>query len=68
MNVKPDVVVINDLRIMGQMYRSMPEEFLYQKERGEWEDYGNQWLKKAVLNPNYKDVYPRDFVNTPKRY
>lgn len=64
--VKPDVVIINDVRIMGQMYKSMPEEFLYQKERGEWEDYGNQWLKKATLNPDYKNVRVRDFVNTPK--
>jgi hypothetical protein len=30
-NVEPDVVIINDVRIMGQMYKSMPEEFLYEK-------------------------------------
>jgi hypothetical protein len=65
-NVEPDVVIINDVRIMGQMYKSMPEEFLYEKERGEWEAYGNQWLKKAVLNPDYNDVDSADFKNTPK--
>ena len=65
-DVKPDVVIINDVRIMGQMYKSMPEEFLYEKERGEWEAYGNQWLKKAILNPDYNDVDSADFKNTPK--
>jgi hypothetical protein len=65
-NVEPDVVIINDVRIMGQMYKSMPEEFLYEKERGEWEAYGNQWLKKAVLNPSYDDVDSADFKNIPK--
>ena len=64
-NVQPDVVIINDVRIMGQMYKSMPEEFLYEKSRGEWEDYGNQWLKKATLNPSYDDVDPVNFKNSP---
>ena len=74
-NVQPDVVIINDVRIMGQMYQeARPWIKAIEGEQGngsppmrsQWEAYGTQWAEKVTLNPSYDNVDPVDFVNSPK--
>lgn len=74
-NVQPDVVIINDVRIMGQMYQeARPWIKAIEGEQGngsppmrsQWEAYGTQWAEKVTLNPSYDNVDPVDFKNTPK--
>ncbi len=74
-NVQPDVVIINDVRIMGKMYQeARPWIKAIEGEQGngsppmrsQWEAYGTQWAEKVTLNPSYDDVDPVDFKNTPK--
>lgn len=72
-NVKPDVVIINDVRIMGQMYqearpwiKAIEDDTDSPPMRSQWEAYGTQWAEKVILNPSYDNVDPVDFKNTPK--
>ena len=72
-NVQPDVVIINDVRIMGKMYQeARPWIKAIEGDAGsppmksQWEAYGTQWAEKVTLNPSYDDVDPVDFVNSPK--
>ena len=72
-NVQPDVVIINDVRIMGKMYQeARPWIKAIEGDAGsppmksQWEAYGTQWAEKVTLNPSYDNVDPVDFVNSPK--
>lgn len=71
-NVQPDIVIINDVRIMGQMYKearpwvkAIEDNTGLPPKRSQWEAYGTQWAEKATLNPDYKNVDPQDFKNSP---
>ncbi len=72
-NVQPDVVIINDVRIMGQMYqearpwvKAIEDDTSSPPMRSQWEAYGTQWAEKVTLNPSYDNVDSADFKNTPK--
>jgi len=72
-NVQPDVVIINDVRIMGQMYqearpwiKAIEDDTSSPPMRSQWEAYGTQWAEKVTLNPSYDNVDPVDFKNSPK--
>jgi hypothetical protein len=72
-NVQPDVVIINDVRIMGQMYqearpwiKAIEDDTSSPPMRSQWEAYGTQWAEKVTLNPSFDDVDPVDFKNSPK--
>ncbi len=71
-NVQPDVVIINDVRLMGQMYKearpwvkAIEDNTGLPPKRSQWEAYGTQWAEKATLDPDYKNVDPQDFKNSP---
>lgn len=72
-NVQPDVVIINDVRIMGQMYKearpwikAIEGDAGSPPMRSQWEAYGTQWAEKVTLDPSYDDVDSQDFKDTPK--
>ena len=72
-NVQPDVVIINDVRIIGKMYqearpwiKAIEDDTSSPPTRSQWEAYGTQWAEKATLNPSFDDVDPVDFKNSPK--
>ena len=72
-NVQPDVVIINDVRIMGKMYqearpwiKAIEDDTDSPPMRSQWEAYGTQWAEKVILNPSYDNVDPVDFKNSPK--
>lgn len=72
-NVQPDVVIINDVRIMGKMYqearpwvKAIEGDAGSPPMRSQWEAYGTQWAEKVTLNPSYDNVDPVDFKNSPK--
>jgi hypothetical protein len=73
-NVEPDVVIINDVRILGQMYKeASPWVKAIRGDSGsdptfsQWESYGTQWAEKANLKePSFDNVRVVDFQNTPK--
>ena len=72
-NVEPDVVIINDVRIMGKMYqearpwiKAIEDDTGSPPTRSRWEAYGTQWAEKVTLNPSYDNVDSADFKNTPK--
>ena len=70
-NVKPDVVIINDVRIMAQMYKdARPWVKAVRDDSGsdptlsQWGDFGTQWAEKSNLKaPSFDDVKPVDFQN-----
>ena len=72
-NVQPDVVIINDVRIIGKMYqearpwiKAIEDDTDSPPMRSQWEAYGTQWAEKVILNPSYDNVDPVDFKNSPK--
>ena len=72
-NVQPDVVIINDVRIMGKMYqearpwiKAIEDDTDSPPMKSQWEAYGTQWAEKVILNPSYDNVDPVDFKNSPK--
>ena len=72
-NVQPDVVIINDVRIIGKMYqearpwiKAIEDDTDSPPMRSQWEAYGTQWAEKVTLNPSYDNVDPVDFKNSPK--
>jgi len=72
-NVQPDVVIINDVRIIGKMYqearpwiKAIEDDTGSPPTRSQWEAYGTQWAEKVILNPSYDNVDPVDFKNSPK--
>ena len=72
-NVQPDVVIINDVRIIGKMYqearpwiKAIEDDTSSPPMRSQWEAYGTQWAEKVTLNPSYDNVDPVDFKNSPK--
>ena len=72
-NVQPDVVIINDVRIIGKMYQEarpwikvIEDDTDSPPMRSQWEAYGTQWAEKVTLNPSYDNVDPVDFKNSPK--
>ena len=70
-NVKPDVVIINDVRIMAQMYKdarswvkAVRDDSGSDPTLSQWGDYGTQWAEKSNLKaPSFDDVKPVDFQN-----
>jgi len=70
-DVKPDVVIINDVRIMAQMYKdARPWVKAVRDDSGsdptlsQWGDFGTQWAEKSNLKaPSFDDVRPVDFQN-----
>lgn len=72
-NVQPDVVIINDVRIIGKMYqearpwiKAIEDDTDSPPMKSQWEAYGTQWAEKVILNPSYDNVDPVDFKNSPK--
>ena len=72
-DVEPDIVIINDVRIRGKLYKearpwikAIEDDSGSPPTRSQWEAYGTQWAEKVTLNPSYDNVDSTDFKNTPK--
>ena len=72
-DVEPDIVIINDVRIRGKLYKearpwikAIEDDTGSPPTRSQWEAYGTQWAEKVTLNPSYDNVDSTDFKNTPK--